>query len=200
MCRSVLSASALIGLVLAPAAAGQTTVPPAPAGQALGGPVVSGVCLLSREAIFANAAIGKAASTRLSELARTAQTEIDAQRKPLGELQDGRDDARTKSRSEALTTSWQALQLKADHNARELAATRAKALEIIAAQAQPVIAQVYGQKKCGLLLDRGTVLGGNFANDLTPDVVKGLDARVQTINLERERLPQQADTTATGPR
>ena len=87
--------------------------------------------------------------------------------------------------------------MKAEHNGREIEATRGKALERIANQTQPIIAQVYGQKKCGLVLNRGTVLGGNFANDLTADVVRGLDATITTITFERERLPQQAKPGAT---
>ncbi len=59
--------------------------------------------------------------------------------------------------------------------------TRTKALERIANEAQPVIAQAYAAKKCGLLFDRNGTLGGKFANDLTPDVVRLLDARLQTI-------------------
>ena len=61
----------------------------------------------------------------------------------------------------------------------------------IATEAQPVIAEVYGQKNCGLLFDRNSALGGNFANDLTADVVTALDTRIQTITFERELLPQQ---------
>ncbi|RYG11755.1 MAG: OmpH family outer membrane protein, partial [Caulobacteraceae bacterium] len=51
-------------------------------------------------------------------------------------------------------------------------------------------AQVYASKACGLLFDRNTAMGGNFANDLTAEVVAGLDARIQTIAFERERLSQ----------
>jgi len=166
-----------------------------PASQPLGGPVVPGVCLLSREAIFANAAVGKAASARLQELTRAAQAEVDAQRTPLEDeakaLEGQPDNAANKQKREALATRWQALQLNATHTSREIEATRAKALERIANEAQPMIAQVYTQKKCGLLFDRGAALGGNFANDLTADVVRALDARIQTISFERERLPVQ---------
>ncbi|MCG2841222.1 OmpH family outer membrane protein [Sandaracinobacter sp. RS1-74] len=169
--------------------------PARPAAQPLGGPVVPGVCLLSREAIFANAAVGKAASARLNELTRAAQAEIDQQRTPLEAeakaLEGQPDNAQMKQRRETLATRWQALQRQAAHNSREIEATRAKAMDRIATDAQSVIAQVYGQKKCGLLFDRGAALGGNFANDLTADVVKGLDAKIQTISFERERLPQQ---------
>ena len=46
-------------------------------------------------------------------------------------------------------------------------------------------------KNCGLLFDRNSALGGNFANDLTGDVVRLLDARIQTMIIERDSLPQQ---------
>lgn len=174
---------------------GAPAATPAPGAQPLGGPVVAGVCLLSREAIFANAAVGKAASTRLQELTRAGQVEIDAERPAIETearaLEGQPDNAANTQKREALAQRWQALQLKAAHLSREIEATRAKALERIANEAQPVIAQVYGQKRCGLLFDRGAALGGNFANDLTADVVRGVDAKIQTISFERERLPQQ---------
>ena len=59
----------------------------------------------------------------------------------------------------------------------------------IAEMAQPVIANVYKSRGCGLLLDRNAVLGGNMSNDLTAAVVQGLDASVTTISFERENLP-----------
>lgn len=166
-----------------------------PVSQPLGGPVVPGVCLLSREAVFANAAVGKAASARLNELTRAAQAEVDAQRTPLEAearaLEGQSDNAANKQKREALGQRWQTLQQNAAHTSREIEATRAKALERIANEAQPMIAQVYTAKKCGLLFDRGAALGGNFANDLTADVVRALDGRIQTISFERERLPVQ---------
>ena len=162
-----------------------------PDSQPLGGPVVPGVCLLSREAIFANAAVDRAASARLAELASAAQAEIDRQRLALeaeiGALESQADSpART-----ALAQRWQVLQGQASHDSAEIDATRAKVLERIATEAQPVIAQAYTAKNCGLLFDRNSALGGNFANDLTGDVVGLLDARIQTLNIERETLAQQ---------
>jgi hypothetical protein len=71
-------------------------------------------------------------------------------------------------------------------------------MERIGAAAQPVVASVYQQKGCGLLLDRGVVLGGNMANDLTPAVVQGLDAKMSTISFDLERLPAQAAAPAAG--
>lgn len=161
--------------------------------QPLGGPVIPGVCLLSREAVFANAAAGKAASARLQELAAVAQTEIETERQPLEAqlraLEGQPDNAARRQRAETLAGQWQALQQKAAHASQEVEATRVKAMERIANEAQPAIAQVYAAKSCGLLLDRNSALGGNFANDLTADVVQALDARLSTITFERERLP-----------
>ena len=162
--------------------------------QPLGGPVIPGVCLLSREAVFANAAAGKAASARLQDLAAAAQSEIETERQPLEAqlraLETQPDNAARRQRAEALASQWQTLQQKAAHASQEIEATRLKAMERIANEAQPAIAQVYAAKACGLLLDRNSALGGNFANDLTADVVQALDARLSTITFERERLPQ----------
>lgn len=184
-------------------APGAAPAPAAPQGQPLGGPVVPGVCLLSREAIFANAAVGKAATARLQELTRAAQAEVDGQRTPLETearaLEGQPDNAANKQKREALAQRWQALQQKATHTSREIEATRSKALERIANEAQPTIAQVYTAKKCGLLFDRGAALGGNFANDLTADVVRALDGRIQTITFERERLPIQQAAQPPAP-
>lgn len=195
---TLLSASLLLG---SGSALAQTADP---TGQPLGGPAIPGVCLLSREAIFANAAVGRAATARLQELSRAAQAEVDVERTPLEAeakaLQALPESAQTTARREAFAIKWQALQLKAQHNSREIEATRVKALGRISNDAQPVIAQVYSQKKCGLLFDRNSALGGNFSNDLTADVVKALDIKVQTITFERERLPQQATQPAASAR
>ncbi|KPM12513.1 OmpH family outer membrane protein [Citromicrobium sp. WPS32] len=182
-------------------ASAQTVGGPQPAAQPqsqpLGGPVIDGICLLSREAIFANAAVGRAASARLQELTQAAQAEIDARRTPLETearaLEGQPDNAENRQRQEALAQRWQALQQSAAHSSREIDATRTSVMSRIATEAQPVIAEVYQQKNCGLLFDRNSALGGNFANDLTADVVTALDARIQTITFERERLPQQSE-------
>lgn len=199
--RSILSLSLI--LASAPAIAqtvggAQPSTPPAPAAEPLGGPLIAGVCLLSREAIFANAAVGKAATARLQELTRAAQAEVDAQRQPIEAEARTLEGQRTslpadqfRQRQEALAQRLQGLQRQAAHVSREIEATRAKALERISTEAQPVIVSAYRAKNCGLLFDRGTVLGGNFGNDLTADVVRGLDARIQTISFERERLAQE---------
>jgi len=181
------------------AALAQAKAPPAAAAAGLGGPLIPGICLLTREAVFANAAVGKAATARLRQLAEQAQAEIDAERRPLDtDVGTYRAEApklpadQRAAREKALGARLSAIEAKAQQRGREIEATRVKALQRVASETQPVIDQVYRQRACGLLLDRGIVLGGNTGNDLTAAVVQGLDARITTITFNREVLPAQA--------
>jgi len=201
--KAVFLVLALVTVSASPALA-QQAAPAAPAAQPLGGPAIPGLCLLSRQAIFANAAVGKAATARLQQLAQEAQTEVDAERKPLDtDIKTFQAEAakltpaQRTQREQALQPRLQAVQVKTQQRSREIEATREKAMATIAGYAQSVIAQVYTQHKCGLLVDRNSVLGGNMSGDLTPDVVKGLDARVTTISFNRETLPAQPVATPT---
>jgi Skp family chaperone for outer membrane proteins len=172
------------------------TQPAAEPAQPLGGPSIEGVCLLSRQALLVNAKVGQAATERLQVLAREAQAQVDAERAALeadvqkfqAEQAKLPADERTQ-RQKALEDRGQAVRDKATQLSREIESTRMKALERIANEAQPVIAQVYGHKKCGLLIDRNSVLGGNMSNDLTPMIVQGLDAKITTITFDLEVLP-----------
>ncbi len=169
----------------------------------LNGPVVPGVCYLSREAIFANAKVGQAASARLKQLAEQAQGEIDAERRPLdADVQAYRAKMSSlsveqrQSQEQTLAQRMQSMQADQQTKGRQLEATRAKAMSQIAAYAQPVIASMYASKNCGVLFDRNAVLGGNMANDISSGVVQGLDAKVTTISFNMEPVP--AANTGSG--
>lgn len=188
--------SALAAILLAGIPAAAAYAQSSDSNPPLGGPVISGVCFLSREAIFANAKVGKAASARLKQLADQAQSEIDAQRKPLdADVQAYRAQAASlsadqrQSREQGLSQRMQKVQEDQALRGRELEATRVKAMGQIAQYAQPVITETYRNKSCGVLLDRNAVLGGNMANDLTPLVVQGLDTKITTISFNLEQLP-----------
>jgi Skp family chaperone for outer membrane proteins len=164
----------------------------------LGGKVVPGLCLLSREAVLANAKVSKAANERLATLLKAAQEEIAAERAPIDrQVVALRSEAASlkleerQRRSQALAEQLKPVTAKAELRSREIDLTRKKALQQVSDYLQPVIADVYRQRDCGLLVDRKSVLGGNLSNDLTADVVRGLDARVQTITFEREHISEE---------
>lgn len=198
---SRLSAAVLMTALAATAPLAAQT--PAPAASTLGGPLIPGVCLLSREAVLANAKVGIYASQRIRQLTEEAQAEVNADRKPIeADVAAFRAQAakmtpeQRVAQEKALAARLAPIQTKAEQRTREIEKTRAKAIDTIGQQLQPVIAAVYTQKACGLLLDRNTVLGGNMGNDLTQAVVAGLDARLTSLTIQREDLSGAAQPPA----
>jgi Skp family chaperone for outer membrane proteins len=185
-----------------PAAAAETPAvaprasPAANPQSGFGGPVIPGVCLLSRETVLTRSAVGQAASERMKQLAQKAQAGLDAERRKIeadAKALQGQQATLTQQqgqlRQEQLSARAQAYQAKAAQVSREMEATWAKVTSRIEGEIQPVVTAAYQAKGCGLLLSREAVLGGNLANDLTGAVVQGLDVRISTITFDREHLP-----------
>ena len=93
-----------------------------------------------------------------------------------------------------------ALQRKADQRDRELQATEQKALGRVVNEANPLILQVYGQHNCSLLVDGQAVMASNPGMNITPDVVKLLDAKITQFTFDREHLDQQQAAAGAQPR
>lgn len=183
--RPLVLAAAFLPLASATAAAQE------PKGQSMGGPVVAGVCLLSREAVFTHAAVGKDATAQLQKLLADAQAEadrgqarLDAELERLGLRKPGLQVDQLSATQKKALQDAQAAQLQAAQRSRSIEANRAKAIEQISTMAQPIITQVYTRRGCGLLLDRSAVLAGNMSNDITADVVAALDASQKSIKLQ----------------
>lgn len=162
----------------------------------LGGNPVPGVCMLSREAVFANSKVGHAATQRLQQLAQQANAQLGNQRKPLDtDIKTFQSQAQTlsdtqrKQQGQALRQRMQSFDTQAGQMNERLRLTRAKAMQRIGTEAQPIVASAYATHHCGLLLNRDAVLGGNTTNDLTPEVIDGLDHKITTISFELEPLP-----------
>ncbi|WP_157995344.1 OmpH family outer membrane protein [Peristeroidobacter soli] len=198
----VLTLSLVSTAVLAadPAPAISATATP----EGLGGPAIPGACLLSREAVLTNAKVGQAATARLQELTNQAQEQVNAERQPIDKEIEAlkvqakklsADEAR--NREQSLAAKLEPIRVRADQLSREIEATRVKVVERISMEAQPIIATVYKEKGCGLLIDRNIVLGGNFSNDLTAAIVSKLDQKITTISFDREVLP--AKTASATP-
>ncbi|WP_426662850.1 OmpH family outer membrane protein [Rhodanobacter aciditrophus] len=196
MPRSLLVATlaAAAGLTLAPATPAHAATTPAT--NELEGNPVPGVCMLSREAVFAQSKVGQAASERLKQLATQQQSLLDSQRKPLeAEIQAFRQKAATlpeaqrQQQGQALQQRMQGFQAQVNQLDERIQLTRGKVMQQIGEQAQPLVASSYNSHHCGLLLNRDAVLGGNATNDLTSDVVRGLDAKVTALNFNLEPAP-----------
>lgn len=189
----LLAAASLSSPSLAQTAPDQAA--PGQVSSTLGGPAVAGVCLLSRQAVYSNAKVGKAAVERLRALADEVRQELDAERAPIdadlqkyNEEQAKLTDAQRQARQKAITERMRPVEEKTALRQREIEATRAKVTERIASEFEALVAKEYKQRNCGLLVDRNSVLGGNLTNDITQPVINALDAKMTTISFDREHL------------
>jgi Skp family chaperone for outer membrane proteins len=180
--RHYLAAAALIVPVL-------SFAPLATAADTLEGPALPGICLLSREAVFDNAKVGVAAIARLRELAQTGAAPLNAERESIASEEralQAQKPADAQAKQRALTQRYNTTQVGAQRLQRQLELTEAKARNQIAQVEGPAIEDAYRAHNCGLLLNRQAVLGGNMSNDLTREVVQGLDAKMTTITFDLE--------------
>jgi len=190
--QRVLIAASLAGALMLPLTAVQAQT-------SLGDKSVPGVCMLSRGAVMGQSKVGQAADRRLKQLVQQADSQLKAEQKPLSEAVQtfqknakSMDDATRQSKQKALQQRLQAFQQKKQKLNVRVRITRAKAMKRIGAAIDPIVANVYKQRSCGILLDRDTVLGGNNANDLTAAGIKGLNAKMSTISFNLAPYPQKA--------
>ena len=191
----VAALAAAAGLAFGPVTSSAQTAA-APASNPLGGNPVPGVCMLSREAVFAESKVGQAASERLKQLATQQQSLLENQRKPLdAEIQAFQQksstltEAQRQQQGQALQQRMQTFQGQVNELDQRIQLTRGKVMQQIGQQAQSIVESSYNSHHCGLLLNRDAVLGGNTTNDLSNDVVRGLDAKITTLNFNLEPMP-----------
>lgn len=204
---------ALVGAALLAAAPTLAQTPPAaPAAPAAGtqltnpGPALPGVCILDNQRAIGTSSVGRAVQTRLQQLGQQVSAELQPQQTAL---QTEESAIRTAAQAAgntpnpALQTRYQTFQQRVtayDQLVRtrqaEMQATEQQQLQRIAVELQPVVNQVYGQRGCGILIERGSIVAANPAMDITDGVVQGLNARIQTLTFERVRAPAAAPGAA----
>lgn len=199
---ALLAGAAILGSAgVAAAQAAQPAAPAAPAATQLSnpGPVLPGVCILDNQRAIATSAVGRAVQTRLQQLGQQVtaelqpqQTAITTEAQQLQAQAAALQPAQREQRATALQTRYETFQRLVAQRQEEMQRTEVSALRRIATEMQPVVNTVYGQRGCGLLLERGSIVAANPAMDITDAVIQGLNGRIQTFTFERERLPAQA--------
>ncbi len=176
-----------------PRPAAQSQVPP-PQGAAL-----AGVCILSNEYAVYNSAVGKATVARLAQLNSQAEAEIKGQQTAI------QTDAKTlegkkatlapdsyQQQGQALQARASDLQRTAQIRQREMQLTQEKALQTFGTYMDPIVRQVFSQRSCSVLLNENSLIYPAPAMDITPQVVQGLNAKIQSFPFDREHLDQSA--------
>lgn len=204
MIRAVVAMTAV--LAAAPALA-QTPPAQAAAGAAAArptnpGPVIPGVCLLDEQRAIVTSAAGRAFNTRMTQLTQQVQAELQPQQTSL-ETEARRigalPEAQRAAPGQALNPRVQAFQRLANQRQQELEATQQRQLRRIAAEMQPIVAQVYVQRSCGLMLDGQSAVYANPAMNVTDAVIAALNTRLPTLTFNRETAPAAAAPAATAP-
>lgn len=183
----------------APAAAPRPgTVPTSP------GPVIPGVCVLDEQRVIVTSTAGRAYNARMTALGQQVEAELRPQRTSIETDANAFNAAQAtltpevrQQRGQALQTRAAAYETLARTRQAELGATQERQLRRIAAEMQPVVAQVYVQRGCGLLVDKSSVVYSNPAMEVSDAVIAGLNTRLPTLTFERERAPA---TPAAGAR
>ena len=163
------------------------------------GPALAGVCVLSNEYAVYNSAVGKATVARLATLNSQAEAEIKGQQSTI------QSDARAleakkatlapdsyQQQGQALQARVGDLQRTAQIRQREMQVTQEKALQTFGTYMDPIVRQVFSQRSCSVLLNENSLIYPAPAMDITPQVVQGLNAKIQSFPFDREHLDQNA--------
>ena len=210
MKKTLILTAASAAVLCATAATAQTAQPAAPAAAAARpsnpGPVIAGVCVLDDERAIAQSSAGRAYSARMQTLTQQVQAEL----RPIQtQLQTDLNTYQTqratlpqdqqRTRDQALQTRAENLERTAGTRQRELQATQERQINRIITEMQPIVSQIYVQRGCGIMLDRGAVVFSNPAMEVTDAVIQQLNARLPTLTFERERMPAAAAPAAAAP-
>lgn len=169
------------------------------------GPVIPGVCVVSQEAVVENSTVGKAVTTRLQQLAQQVDAElngeknaIETEEKTLNTQYQAKqiDESTARQKAAVLDVRKGALQDRLGLRRDEYQATQRKQYGRVVQEMQSVVAGAYQAKNCSILIASGVMIA-NPDMDLTGQVIAGLNAKITTLQFDRERLDQQAPSAAT---
>ena len=88
-------------------------------------------------------------------------------------------------RAQALQTKANALEAEAQRKQTELAQMLARANEPISKAMSEIVPAILKERGANIVLDRAAIAQADPAFDITPDVIKQLDARLPTVALNQ---------------
>lgn len=176
-----LGAFALAALTAGTASAQSQTPPPL-----THGPVVTGVCIYSPQALLASSTAGQSLASGLQRLAQEVQGELAPYSAALeteaAALQQGGQAADPDgSRARAWQQRLQEAQQLEQTRTNELRYTERLQTQTIVTAARPIVAALYAERGCSVLLDGNTILAANPAMDITPMAVQRLNQALPSL-------------------
>lgn len=187
--RTLAGATLIATMACGGAAFAQT---PAPAKPALAGPTIPGFCVLSNDRLIGQSTVGKYVIQRLQQLEQQVKAELSPQGAALDKEAEALNAAKVAGADPRVAAYQQKLgnlSRTAQIRERELQATQQKAFSRIITEADPIIRQAWVAKRCGIIVNRNSVIAVAPEMDITDQVITGLNAKITQFTFERERAP-----------
>ncbi len=202
--KTSLALGAFLALTAASAAFAQTPAA-APAAAPVGGPPIPGMCTINIEGVIQTSAVGKVVRDRLEQLQAVVTAELTTEQQQL-QTENNAINAIPPEQQQAPATlqrinlfkeRYRAFEQKNQQRAQELKATEQAEIRVIAQNLNPILAQIYTERKCGLVLNQYA-----FANpqmDVSEVALQRLNAKITTLVFDRVHLDQQGGAAAPAP-
>lgn len=182
------------------AAASVVMLPASAMAQSAPGPVIPGICVINLQGVLASSTAGQAMANRMRDLRQEVIGEVgpyyQSVQAGLTTLEQGAAAMTPEQRnqqSQALQQRYgEAQQLEQTRQA-ELSYTANQQLEALAASSRPIIAAVYAERGCGLLMNSDSIIEMNPAMDISEAVLQRVNAQVPgNGSFNRLAVPAQA--------
>ncbi len=164
------------------------------------------VIVIDQARIMRDSAGGQDIQTKLQAIGAQMQTELQPEAQALeteGQSIEARtanmtreavaQDATLRGQIEAYARKVQAFQQKRQVRAQELQLTERAAWAQFFQELEPVLQEVVDESGAQLLVDRSNTIFATPAIDKSEAVIEKMNARLPTINVTRQRLPEQPE-------
>jgi len=200
--KQLAPASISMVAVLAFAAQAAAQTPPV-----ITGPVLPGICVFNPARAVGTSTVGKYVTTRLNELGGQVNAELQAEQsqlqtdaKALEAQRATLTQAQLQAKGEPLQARAAAFQRKVQLRDKEMQETQSRSVQQIAQAMAPVVIQTFTQRGCSVLLNTEGLYLYVPGAELTDSVIAGLNAKMQTLVVERVHLDQQGQPAAPAAR
>ncbi len=181
-------AATLAAATAAPAIAQETT-PAAPV-----------IVVVNQQQILAQSKAGKSIAAQIEKLGETVQAELAAEAEKIRAEGERLQQQRELLAEDAFAEQVRAFQVKQqelgrlrEKKLRELQLSEQQAFGLVGEEMRPILEEIVNARGATIMLDRADVMFAAQSTDITPEVLAKLDAKIQTIAVERIDLDKVAE-------
>jgi Skp family chaperone for outer membrane proteins len=148
------------------------------------------ICVFSKNEALANSAVGKYAQDKLSQVQtqveKSTKSKQDALVADLAAAHKISDDSARQQRQSEVLAQIRDIDTQFENFNAKFQAAQSDAVQRITEIMNPLVRQASAQRNCSVLLDQSQVYDGdmNAKLDITPDVIRLMDAKITQIPVD----------------